>query len=371
MVNFKFYCREGKTDKTGLSPIELSININGQRTFVALPRKERPSDFKTAMNSKKDNDIKTYCEAVRTRLGVIQSEMMITGKALTAQAIKGLFKTGGIKSYTFIDLWDEYLDIVSKRDVTKGTKRKYENVRDISVKVIGNKQVTDLIQSDILKVIAYLKDYDSTSRGCMMTKLKAVIRYALDNNYLKVNPFTNIKIEKKQKDANFLTKEEVERLRTLDLSYNTSLETVRDTYLLGIGTGLAYCDLSTLRIEDVKQDDDMYYIEGRRAKTGQKYTSVLLPYAVEILNKYNGIPRVISNQKTNAYLKVVADLAGISKKITYHSARHTYITLCITKDIPIAVVAQMAGHSNTRMTNHYVHLLSSDILKTAKEKLVI
>lgn len=365
--NIKFYCRVAKSDKTGLSPIELSININGQRTFIALPRKENPVTFKQSITSKKDNDIKTYCEAVRTRLGVIQSEMMITGKALTAQAVKEYFKTGGIQSRTFEDLWNEFIGIIYKRDVTKFTKRKYEIVRDLSIKAIGNKQVTDLIQSDILKVTNMLKDYDSTTRAGMMTKLKAVIRYALDNNYLKVNPFCNIKIEKKQKDANFLTKEEVERLRALDLSYNPSLEVVRDTYLLGIGTGLAYCDLSTLRIEDIKQDDDMYYIEGRRAKTGQKYTSVLLPYAVEILNKYNGIPRVISNQKTNAYLKVVADLAGISKRITYHSARHTYITLCITKDIPIAVVAQMAGHSNTRMTSHYCHLLSKDILNTVRK----
>lgn len=368
-LNIKFYCRKAKEDKTGLSPIELSINLNGNRTFVALPRKENPETFRASITSKKDNDIKTYCEAVRTRIGVIQSEMMMTGRALTAQAVKDYFKTGGIKSHTFKDLWNEYIEIVNKRDVTKYTKRKYEIVRDLSLKAIGNKQVTDIIQADILKVTNLLKDYDSTTRAGMMTKLKAVIRYALDNNYLKVNPFTNIKIEKKQKDANFLTKEEVERLRTLDLSYNTSLETVRDTYLLGIGTGLAYCDLSTLRIEDVKQDDGMYYIEGRRAKTGQKYTSVLLPYAVEILKKYNGIPRVISNQKTNAYLKVIADLAGITKRITYHSARHTYITLCITKDIPIAVVAQMAGHSNTRMTQHYCHLLSSDILNTVRKSL--
>lgn len=368
-LNIKFYCRKAKEDKTGLSPIELSINLNGNRTFVALPRKENPETFRASITSKKDNDIKTYCEAVRTRIGVIQSEMMMTGRALTAQAVKDYFKTGGIKSHTFKDLWNEYIEIVNKRDVTKYTKRKYEIVRDLSLKAIGNKQVTDIIQADILKVTNLLKDYDSTTRAGMMTKLKAVIRYALDNNYLKVNPFTNIKIEKKQKDANFLTKEEVERLRTLDLSYNTSLETVRDTYLLGIGTGLAYCDLSTLRIEDVKQDDDMYYIEGRRAKTGQKYTSVLLPYAVEVFKKYNGIPRVISNQKTNAYLKVIADLAGISKRITYHSARHTYITLCITKDIPIAVVAQMAGHSNTRMTQHYCHLLSNDILNTVRKSL--
>lgn len=366
-LNIKFYCRKAKEDKTGLSPIELSINLNGNRTFVALPRKENPETFRASITSKKDNDIKTYCEAVRTRIGVIQSELMIYGKPLTALTLKEYFKTGGIKSLTFEGLWSEYLNIINRRDITSSTKRKYEIVRDLSLKAIGDKEVTDIIQADILKVTNMLKDYDSTTRAGMMTKLKAVIRYALDNNYIKINPFCNIKIEKKTKEANFLTKTEIERLRTLDLSYNTSLETVRDTYLLGIGTGLAYCDLSTLRIEDVKQDDDMYYIEGRRAKTGQKYTSVLLPYAVEILKKYNGIPRVISNQKTNAYLKVIADLANINKRLTYHSARHSYISLNIINNVPVAVVQKLAGHANIKQTIQYTHLLTNDILNAVRQ----
>lgn len=365
-MQIQFYCRKAKVDKKGFAPIEVSLVMDYKRTFISLPRKERPLDFKTAIDSKKINDIKEYCEAVRVRLGVIQSEMMLTGKALTVQAVKELFKTGGVRSKTLVELWNDYMDIVAERNVTDGTVRKYMIVRDLFFKVVPNKQVADLIQSDILKFINSLSSYDSTTKAGMVTKLKSVVRYAMDNGLLKVNPFINVKIEKATKEANFLTLAEVQKLIDLDLSFNPSLEIVKDVYLLGIGTGLSYCDLKRLRIEDIKQDKDTYYIEGKRAKTGQKYVSVLMPVAVEIIKKYTGIPRVISNQKINSYLKVIADLAGIRKKITYHSARHTYITGLVREGVDVSVVAKTVGHSNIKMTQRYCHLLKDDIINKVK-----
>ncbi|MDR2056981.1 MAG: site-specific integrase, partial [Dysgonamonadaceae bacterium] len=48
----------------------------------------------------------------------------------------------------------------------------------------------------------------------------------------------------------------------------------------------------------------------------------------EMLKKYDGQRRgfcfpVVSNQKMNAYLKEIADLAGISQNLTFHMSRHT------------------------------------------------
>ena len=61
-----FYCRNCKKDKQGLSPIEASIIISGQRTFINLPRKESPAEFKRQTTTKKTTDIKQYLDEVRT-----------------------------------------------------------------------------------------------------------------------------------------------------------------------------------------------------------------------------------------------------------------------------------------------------------------
>ena len=60
--NVSFYCRESKKDRLGYAPIELSIIINKERCYIRLPRKEKPEEFKTLVNSKKPNDLKAYLD---------------------------------------------------------------------------------------------------------------------------------------------------------------------------------------------------------------------------------------------------------------------------------------------------------------------
>jgi site-specific recombinase XerD len=99
-----------------------------------------------------------------------------------------------------------------------------------------------------------------------------------------------------------------------------------------------------------------------------------------ILKKYSDCPDlrlrgsllpVLSNQKMNAYLKEIADLCGIDKAITTHTARHTFATtVALDNNIPIEVVSKTLGHSNTRMTQRYARtterLIKNNMEKIAK-----
>jgi site-specific recombinase XerD len=74
----------------------------------------------------------------------------------------------------------------------------------------------------------------------------------------------------------------------------------------------------------------------------------------------------------NAYLKEIADLCGITKKMTTHIARHTFATtVTLTNGVPIETVSKMLGHKNLKTTQHYAKILDikvSDDMKTLKEK---
>ena len=58
--NIGFVCRPSKTQKSGLAPVEMTIVINGARTYLSLPRKEQPSTFKKLTESKKSHALKEY-----------------------------------------------------------------------------------------------------------------------------------------------------------------------------------------------------------------------------------------------------------------------------------------------------------------------
>ena len=70
---------------------------------------------------------------------------------------------------------------------------------------------------------------------------------------------------------------------------------------------------------------------------------------------------VITNQKMNAYLKEIADLARIEKHLTTHLARHTFATLSLSNHVPIESISKMLGHSDIRTTQIYAKMQDKTI----------
>jgi integrase/recombinase XerD len=64
----------------------------------------------------------------------------------------------------------------------------------------------------------------------------------------------------------------------------------------------------------------------------------------------------------NAYLKELADLCGIEKKLYTHLARHTYATtVTLSNGIPIETVSKLLGHKKIATTQIYAKVLDSKV----------
>ena len=71
---------------------------------------------------------------------------------------------------------------------------------------------------------------------------------------------------------------------------------------------------------------------------------------------------VISNQKLNAYLKEIADVCGIKKKLTFHLARHTFATtVTLSNGVPIESVSKMLGHTSLKTTQIYAKVIDKKL----------
>ena len=371
-ANVSFYCRESKKNKDGLAPIELSLILNGKRCYVQLPRKENPTAFKRDINCKKDNDLKDYLRAIRDRLNEIETTFLHDGKALTAVALKDFFKTGGYVPYTVGNLFDDYIAILEKRigvDLTPKTFRKYELTRDKFYKILPpSEPVTAITKAIILDFQASLNRYfDYVTTNGYTQKVKTIVQFGIDNGRINVNPFSGIRLRRGEKNVQFLTEEEVAKIRTTDF-HNESLNRVRDLFVFQAASGLSYTDMAKLVPKDFQQaPNGQYYIHDKRNKTGIYYTSVILEDGVDILKKYDFQLPMISNQKVNAYLKTIRDICGIGKPIFSHVARHTYATRCLNRGIRLEIVAKLLGHSTTKLTQHYAKLLDRSILAEVQE----
>ena len=365
-LSTKIYCRPSKADKNGKSPLELSIVVNSKRTFLCLPH---PKVDSAEFNRKRrPKELQEYCDTIMANINTVILDMAKNGVPVTAAALKKYIATGGFKSYTIGDLFTEFLKMQKARigiDLTQHAYRKFELVKDLFLQDVDESgEVCEITPSVVKQFYIKLQGlYACETAAGYITKLHTMVKFAMDNGHLKVNPFQGIKIKREKKPIEYLTDEELKAIAEVELE-NKSLDAVREAFLLQCYSGLAYIDLEHLNEEDIKiAEDGTFYICKPRIKSGVTYTAVILPEGRDILVKNNFKVKVISNQKMNDYIKVVATLAGVNRRITSHWGRKTYGHILLNKGVRLESVAKCMGHSTAKTTaKYYAELTSNTVI---------
>lgn len=344
--SISYYCRTCKVNKQGLAPLEICININGERTFVNCPVKFFPKDFNKKRQS---NEIQTIVNQYRNKVNEIIGDMMHHQQPITASSLKQWIKTGGVKVYTLDMLCTDFLNDLNCSSMLK---RKYELAFNYFKSVFGaDTQLENITIGMCNKLYSDLKEKFllSTSAG-YMAKCKTLFQFAVDNGKMKINPAVTVKINKGTPTISYLTTGDLNKIKSLDLSDYERLDKVRDLMLFQCSTGMAYADLVQFNSNMVTETNGVYIYTNNRQKTKVEFTTVILQDGIDILNKYNGHLPLISNQRYNSYLKELQKLSGISTVITTHLCRKTYAHYMLNNGVRIETVARLLGHSNTNIT---------------------
>jgi site-specific recombinase XerD len=203
-----------------------------------------------------------------------------------------------------------------------------------------------------------------------MQQLKRVIRVAVLNEWIDIDPFVHYQCKIVEPKRVYLTKEELKLLEQVPLP-TERLKKVRDVFIFSCYTGLAYADVSKLNSLHLQHINDRQWIILERTKTKNQSVIPLLPAAEAILTAYRGhlkgyLLPVISSQNLNKYLKEIADKAGIHKRLSFHAARHTFATtVTLNEGVDIMTVSAMLGHKLLKTTQIYAKVnmvkIASDI----------
>lgn len=368
MWNISFCCRVAKVTKDGLAPIEMVITVDGQRSFKRLSMKVSPEEFKRSISCKRDNYIKQYCDSERVRVYEIFRKLEMLGMPITPTIVKEALDNKGITtSYRLSNLQEDFTAIVSRRvgvDLCLNVYKKYERMMKYVVQFLRNKECRLITNSDMKRIVADMKaKYQNSTFANLWVIVKSFITYGINNNRIpNDNLFATIKVVKKPKKVEYLTMEELDRIRKA--TYSTpSLQRIADFAILEASLGLAYCDLVSIKREDIKEYNGIRYIQKQRAKTGVEYITVVGDEALEILERYN-YDISITNQSYNRFLKIVALQAGVGKTLHSHLLRHTFAHHQLNeKHLNIATVSKMLGHTNLKQTMHYCQKHTNTILE--------
>lgn len=226
---------------------------------------------------------------------------------------------------------------------------------------------TDITDTNIIAFDTYLtkkgmKPYSKWNNYHRF--LNSFILDAVNEGYLKRNPYKWVQIDKEQNNGlkKHLTPEEFEKIESMELP-TKSLERVRDVFVFQTYTCLSYVDLASFDARKIQEVKGMKVYVGKRHKTKEPFTIPLLPPALEVLQKYKKKLPVISNVKYNKYLKTMAEHAGIHKPLSSHWARHTGATIFLNKGVEMHIVSKICGHSSIKMTERiYAKLLDETVV---------
>jgi integrase len=203
-----------------------------------------------------------------------------------------------------------------------------------------------------------------------------VLNFAIENEWLMRNPFINFRRKFADKKIEYLTVTEIGKLETLNL-LDERLRRVNDVFLFMCYTGLAFCDLQTLRKHHIYElATGELYIFKEREKTKKTQTLYLNKKALAILakyeddaycNNYGFLVPILSNQKINTNLKAIQAIAGIEKRITCHLARKTFATVIYESGADEKTMRAIMGHSTiTQTLKHYAKVSQKSVVKGLK-----
>lgn len=363
--DISFYCRKSKENRNGYAPVELSIIINGERKYLTLQRKERPEEFKTAMSSKKVNAIKSYCENQKKLVDDYVQQMAFAGVELTAENLRECLKRGYVAmQYSLGDMWRDLLDNerakLNTGDIGEQTYKKYILAKRALGEANGFTDETPAASVDIQhihKMQFHLRDKGISQPTIYNyhARTKSAFTLAFNRGKIKSNPYAGFKMDKgEHKPRIFLTESELKKIANAKLQ-GERLQRVRDLFLFQCYSGLSYSDMALLEKTDFKENKDtkQIYIEKRRKKTNERFTSIVLKEGRKILEKYDYNLPLLSNQKYNSYLKEIQDACKLDKELHTHLGRTTYVCYLFNKGTSVDVIAKLVGHSTTKTTLRY------------------
>ena len=383
-----FYLKKSKASASGTLPIYLRITIDGKRTEISTKRtieiKKWSVEANKAIGRTEDiRELNAYLDSLVSKVYQCQRDLIQDNKEVTTETLKNKFLGIEENQVTLINLFKDHNKQVEKligNGYSAGTLERYKtvckhlqefmkhryNVSDFRLNKINHKFITDFE--------FYLKSerecaHNSTIK--YIKNFKKIVRIAIANDWIVKDPFLNYKVQLKEVKREFLSEEEMQTMLEKDL-HTHRLELVRDIFIFCCYTGLAYSDVKKLSKDSlVIGIDGEKWIKTNRTKTGTRSSIPLLPPAIKILKKYENSPLsvskgvllpVLSNQKSNAYLKEIADLCGIKKNLTTHLARHTFATtVTLSNGVGIESVSKMLGHTSIKTTQHYAKILDSKV----------
>ncbi len=393
-LSFKFYLQVNKHRADGKFPIYLRLVLKSKKIEIATDYYCEKSEFaspkqRTVKNISINEGLSKLEARVHSSVRKLEDEGVFIDLAAIKDEIKGKSKFD-TKLMQYFNDHLRYVD--GNPQLAKNTKNRYHDTQkhlakfikatkrrnDVAIETVDYKFISDfdlfLLNQPSGKTLTSTLHRNTANKH--ITRFKTVMMKAFNEGIIKRNPFTNVRVKYSPTTITYLTQEELDMLEAHDLSGNESLQKSRDIFLFSCYTGLRFKDALSLEMDKIVfSKTNGNSIRLKQEKTDEYVEMPVLKQTQAIIDRHDGEYRKItgkvlpqiSNQKVNAFLKMIADAVGIKKRLTHHMARHTCATtVLLSQNVPLEVVSKWLGHNSIKSTQVYGKITNKYMMEHAK-----
>jgi integrase/recombinase XerD len=255
------------------------------------------------------------------------------------------------------------------RGLSKGTEKNYCQ----RIKLFQDyfkKPASELGEHEIREYLHYLRN-DKKLSTSTVNMCNCALRFLYD---ITLEQNLNYKRIPRLKEPiilpNILTKAEVQSL--FDAANNLKHKCILMTIY---GSGLRLSEIASLKVSDIDSKNMRIFVEQSKGKKDRyallshSNLSMLREYWKQYKPKYwlfEGMEKGshLTGRGVQDMFKKYLKMASVDKEATVHTLRHSFATHLLESGTSIFYIRELLGHATIRTTTRYLHVATTDVLKT-------
>ena len=385
-----FYINRQKTKADGNTAILCRITIDGKSTAITTGEECNPSGWNSKQGLTTDRKTNQRISEFRELIEKTYRDILTREGVVSVELIKNSLQGIATNPTTLLAMSKAELQAVKESVGKSRAEGTYLNLyySDRNLReFIDNKGVQDISIATITESLFEEYRFFLKKRGLKASTvntnlcwLSRLMFRAVSSRIIRCNPFENAKYEKAEQKIRFLQKSDVAKLMALRV-IDKEAEQARRIFIFSCFTGLAIADMEHLQFGHIQTAaDGQKYIRKERQKTKVEFVVPLHPIAEAIINQCKKEQLSMKEMQTvkgkgddfifhcacsrsvmGKNLSIVGKACGIRQRLSYHMARHTFGTMCLSAGIPIESIAKMMGHASISSTQIYAQVTDNKI----------
>lgn len=346
----------GRVEERDRTTGEIKSKVKRKREFLKLTLLANP---RNPMERQMNKEVMATALEIRRKR---EDELLKSGYGIEVKRKK--------EECNFLEYFQSYIENYTKKDI-RMIQIAFQRFKDFleatpEYQCYSTKIKPSQMDKDMMLVFTEYLQSRSKGEGAksIWQRFKKVVNYAIEHDVMVKDPTKgiSIKVDEVMLRKDVLSQDEIQTL--INTHYENENPIIQRAFIFCCVTGMRFCDVKDLRYSNIDYSNRLVRFEQNKVMGHSSNSGVVIPLTdtmIELMGESSNPDELIfalpSYEACLKSLKRWVKRAGISKKISWHCARHSFGTNLLINQTNVKVVQTLLGHSSLRFTERYMRAI--------------